>query len=407
MNVFESLRISPIINAAGSITPHSGSPIDPDVAEAMATASQVCFDIPELQGRACEIIVECTGAEAGMVTTGASAALLLGAAACMAGLDASRMGKLPDTAQMPHEFLVPYSHRNSYDHAVRAAGGRLIEVGVADRVVGVGIRDTEAWEIADAITENTAGVLYVARPDSRPALPLVVEVAHSAGLPVLVDAAAELPPVANLRHFIEQGADLVAFSGGKALKGPSGSGILCGRRRLIASALLQQLDLDYEYDQWQPPKQIIDKSELGRVPRNGIGRSCKPGKEQIVGLLLALQRFAATDDKLRLKYWSEIATALLSVLDHTPGLQARLVTDPDARGIPLVEVCIRADAGMNAVRVAAALRSATPSVRVDASKARHGILLLVPTCLHRNDVEPIGRTFRHVMELQRDEFISV
>ena len=398
MNVFESLNISRIINATGSITLHGGSPVDPEVSLAMATIAQECVDIAELQGRACEIIAGCTGAEAGMVTSGASAGLLLGAAACMAKLDAVRMNKLPDTAGMPNEFVIPHSHRNSYDHAVRAAGARLVEAGVADRVVGVGIRDTEVWEIEGAITAQTAGIFYVARPNSRPALPLVVEAAHKANLPVLVDAAAELPPSANLRRFIAEGADLVVFSGGKALGGPSGSGILCGRRPLIASALLQQLDLDYDYDTWQPPKQFFDKVELGCVPRNGIGRSCKPGKEQIAGLLLALTRFAAVDDDARLRPWSAIAGALVAALGNLPALSARIAPDPDGRRIPLVEVSIRSGSGIDALEVAQRLRSETPSIRVDTSKAHTGILMLVPTCLRDGDAEHIGQAFARVME---------
>jgi L-seryl-tRNA(Ser) seleniumtransferase len=396
-DVFESLNIQPIINAAGSITPHGGSPVDADIALGMAAAAQVSIDIAELQGRASEIIAQHTGAEAGMVTAGASAGLLLGAAACISGLDASRMDRLPDTAGMRNEFIVPRSHRNSYDHAIRAAGGRLVEVGVSDRLVGVGLRDTEAWEIERAITAQTAGVFYVARPGARPALPLVAEVSRRANVPIIVDAAAELPPLANLRRFVADGADLVVFSGGKALRGPSGSGILCGRRQLVASALLQNLDLDFEYDQWQPPTQLLDKSELGCVPRNGIGRSSKAGKEQIVGLLLALSRFAATDDASRLRAWTLLAEELLTTLVDLPELHARVVPDPDGRGIPLVEVSLGTDAGATAAEVAATLRAGTPSIRLDASRAQAGVLVLVPTCLRRGDVPHIGRGFARAL----------
>jgi D-glucosaminate-6-phosphate ammonia-lyase len=396
-DVFESLNIQPIINAAGSITPHGGSPVDADIALGMAAAAQVSIDIAELQGRASEIIAQHTGAEAGMVTSGASAGLLLGAAACIGGLDASRMDRLPDTAGMRNEFIVPRSHRNSYDHAIRAAGGRLVEVGVSDRLVGVGLRDTEAWEIERAITAQTAGVFYVARPGARPALPTIAEVSRRAKVPIIVDAAAELPPLANLRRFVADGADLVVFSGGKALRGPSGSGILCGRRDLVASALLQNLDLDFEYDQWQPPAQLVDKSELGCVPRNGIGRSCKAGKEQIVGLLLALSRFAATDDATRHRAWMMLAEELLTALVELPELHARVVLDPDGRGVPLVEVNIGAGAGATAAEVAATLRAGTPSIRVDASRAQAGVIVLVPTCLGRGDVPHIGRAFARAL----------
>jgi D-glucosaminate-6-phosphate ammonia-lyase len=391
IELFERLNASSIINATGTITLHGGSAIDADITMAMAAAAQTSFDMADLQGRASEIIAACTGAEAGIVTSGASAGLLLGAAACMTGLDAALMGKLPDTSGMRNEFVVAHSHRNSYDHAVRAAGATLVEAGVADRVVGVGIRDTEPWEIERAITPRTAGIFYVARPDSLPDLPQVVAVARKASLPVLVDAAAELPPKSNLRRFIEDGADLVVFSGGKALGGPSASGILCGRRRLIASALLQMLDLDYDFAAWQPPKHIIDKRELSHLPRNGIGRSCKVGKEQIVGLLLALSRFVATDDASRVRSLTIIASALLDRLQTLPSLRVRILSDPNRAHVPCVEVSVEGDG--RAAEICAMLRSGTPSVRVDASHANRGVLTLVPTCLKIGDAERIGDAF--------------
>ena len=157
----ESLGIAPIINAAGSVTHLSASPVAAGIAQAMAAAAQSSIDIADAQAHASGIIAELTGADAGIVTSGASAGLLLGAAACLAGLDAGAMDRLPDTSGMRNEFIVPRSHRNSYDHAVRAAGGRFVEAGVADRIVGVGVRDTEGWELEGAITERTAGFFYV------------------------------------------------------------------------------------------------------------------------------------------------------------------------------------------------------------------------------------------------------
>ena len=295
---------------------------------------------------------------------------------------------------MRNEFIVPRSHRNSYDHAVRAAGGRFVEAGVADRIVGVGVRDTEGWELEGAITERTAGFFYVARPDSRPALPEVAVIARRNRLPLLVDAAAELPPKGNLRRFIDEGADLVVFSGGKAIGGPMASGILCGRRSLIVSALLQQLDLDFEFSSWQPPASLIDKHELKCVPRNGIGRSCKVGKEQIVGLLLALETFAATPDAVREERLTLVAQSLLEALRTVPDLQARVVADEENRGVPRVEIKA---AGHDAQEVANRLRAGIPSVRLDASRARAGVLLLIPTCLSSADAVPIARAFARAL----------
>jgi D-glucosaminate-6-phosphate ammonia-lyase len=391
----ESLGIVPIINAAGSVTHLSASPIAADIAHAMAAAAQSSIDVGDAQGRASEIIARYTGAEAAMVTSGASAGLLLGAAACIAGLNAAAMDKLPDTAGLRNEFIVPRSHRNSYDHAVRAAGGRFVEVGVADRLVGVGVRDTEGWELEAAITDRTAGFFYVARPDSRPALSVVVDIARQHALPLLVDAAAELPPSSNLRRFIDEGADLVVFSGGKAIGGPMASGILCGRRALVASALLQQLDLDFEFDAWQPPSPLIDKHELKCVPRHGIGRSSKVGKEQIVGLLLALQAFVATPDAERETRSTHLVQALHTGLRGLPHLETRIVSDGEGRGVPRLEITVAATIGAQAL--ADRLRAGSPSVRVDTGRARSGVLLLVPTCLSTRDTSPIAEAFANAL----------
>lgn len=364
----------------------------------MADAAQYSIDIAELQGHASSQISEVTGADAGIVTSGAMAGLLLGAAACMAGLDPVKMGRLPDTAGMRDEFVVARSHRNSYDHGVRAAGARLIEVGLSDRLTGAGVRDTEAWEIDGAIGDRTAGILYLARADARPDLATVVRLAHARDIPVLVDAAAELPPAANLRRFIEAGADLVVFSGGKGIGGPSASGILCGRRRLVASALLQQLDLDYVSGDWQPPANLIDRQELAAVPRHGIGRGCKVGKEQIVGLLVALRRFSQDDDATRNQRWGAVVAALLDALEPLTAVRARRIEDAGHGNLPLVEIRLAPGVQQtSATQLAARLRAASPAVHVDSTNADAGVLILVPTCLRSEDVVPIASAFAHAL----------
>jgi L-seryl-tRNA(Ser) seleniumtransferase len=349
------------------------------------------------------VIAQFTGAEAGIVTSGASAGLLAGAAACMTGLDPDKMCRLPDTAGMRNEFVVSRSHRNSYDHGVRASGARFVEVGLADRLTGCGVRDTDVWEIERAITERTAGVLYLAGAEARPALAAVVRAAHAANVPVLVDAAARLPPAGNLRRFIEEGADLVVFSGGKGIGGPSASGILCGRRPLIGAALLQQLDLDYLYEDWDPPVNLIDKSALPGVPRHGIARSCKVGKEQITGLLAALERFAGEDDADRNRRFSVIVEALVAAIAGVPHLKVRVIHDAGQGDMPQVEVLVEPrTGGLTAVEVAARLRTATPAVHVDATNADHGLLVLVPTCLAVEDAAHIGRAFAQACSLSTD-----
>ncbi len=393
-DIFKRWRVERVINATGTVTRLGASRMDAAVVDAMAEASEWSVDIAELQGHASDLICSVTGAEAGIVTAGASAALLLGAAACIAGFDPSRMARLPDTAGMRNEFIVSRSHRNSYDHAVRAAGATLVEVGLPDRTTGAGVRDTEAWEYDAAIGERTAGILYLARADSLPHLAHVTSVAHARNIPVLVDAAAEVPPARNLRRFIEDGADLVAFSGGKGIGGPSASGILCGRKQWVGSALLQQLDLDFVSGEWRPPANLVDRGSLRGIPRHGIGRSCKVGKEQIAGLLTALDRFARLEDAVRNDLHAGIAAALMQALAGLPALRVRSVVDAAHGNLPLVEVRIAPGVnGHSAAALAARLRAATPAVHVDATNADRGFLTLAPTCLQLDDAPVIGAAF--------------
>jgi D-glucosaminate-6-phosphate ammonia-lyase len=308
-NIYEKLGVPTIINAKGPATRLSGGLMAESVSRAMQEATQHCVDMTELQTRASAIISEITGAEAGFVTSGAAAGLLLGTAACVAGLDPGKMNRLPNTSGMRNEIVVVRSQRNLYDHAIRTVGVKMVEVGLPDRYSGAGVRDAEAWEIADAINEKTAAIYYVANSRSKPTLNEVTEAAHGLDIPILVDAAGQIPPVENLRRFINEGADLVTFSGGKAIKGPQGSGILCGRRDLVSSAALQNLDQDIFFDQWVPPPGLFDKSIMKGLPQHGIGRACKVGKEQVVGLLVALKSFAESSvEDLHQKYLKTLET---------------------------------------------------------------------------------------------------
>ena len=392
--VYERLGVTPIINAFGTNTRLSGGLMTPEVAQAMVEASQYCVDMVELQARASEIIAEATGAEAGYVTSGAAAAMLLGLAATMTGLDPEKMNRLPDTSGMKSEIVVPRSHRNFYDRAARSLGARVVEVGLSDRFSGTGVRDVEAWEIAAAITERTAAIYYLAKPHSEPTLSEVVAVARARDVPVVVDAAAELPPPENLRRFTAEGADLVAFSGGKAIGGPQASGILAGRRDLIAAAALQNLDLDVFFDLFDPPPGFIDKSRLPGLPQHGIGRPCKVGKEEIVGLLTALRLFT-TGFAERGARWQRMAAALLSELQPIAALEVASAPDPRRTGIPLVAVRLRdRNDGLDLRRLVRRLEAGKPSLRCNISALAEGVLYLSPIALREDQLAAIAEKFR-------------
>ena len=364
----------------------------------MGEASQYCVDIAELQGRACEIIADITGAEAGYVTSGAAAGLLLGTAACVTGLDPVKMNRLPETTGMRNEVILARSHRNFYDHAIRSTGILLVEVGIADRFSGAGVRDAEPWEFAAAITDQTAAICYVAYNHTQPALPDVVAVAHEAGIPVVVDAAGQLPPASNLQRFISEGADLVAFSGGKTIGGPQSSGILCGRRDLVQAAALQHLDLDIHWEQWNPPAVLIDKERLPGAPQHGIGRPCKVGKEEIVGLLTALQRFVEEDPQERRQRWFELMTELHAALTSMPHSEAILVNDTKRFEIPVVHLQVDEDAlGKSALQVVCELQDGDPSIQANPSFVRDGIVAFGPLCLKVDEPSLIAERLAHVL----------
>ncbi|MFO0946790.1 MAG: aminotransferase class V-fold PLP-dependent enzyme [Planctomycetota bacterium] len=305
MGIYESFGVKPIINATGSVTRLGGAPMPSAVLEAYSEAAKLAVPVEQMQAAASRILAELTGTEAGLVTAGAASGLTLGAAAILARYDLSRMEQLPDADGFPREFLVAREQRNGYDHAVRAAGVRLVDVGFNEQVANAGVRRTEVWEYESAIRPCTAGVLYVLSPSSMPPLEELVSMAHRHGLPVLVDAAAEVPPRANLKAIAATGADLVAFSGGKAIRGPQSTGILCGRKDLIQSAALQMLDMDDHPVLWDPPGDWMDRTKIPGIPRHGIGRGFKVSKEEIVALLTALRLFVEGE------YDEEVSSYLL------------------------------------------------------------------------------------------------
>jgi L-seryl-tRNA(Ser) seleniumtransferase len=391
--VLARLGVPVVINACGPVTRLGGGVMHPDVAAAMAEASRVCVDMAALQGAASGVIARLTGAAAGIVTTGASAGVLLGAAACLAGLDPGRMNRLPAVPDGRREFIVVRSQRNMYDRALAVAGGVLVEVGIPDRFSGPGVRDADAWEIEDAIGPNTAGIYYLAQPQSLPALPAVTAVARRHGIPVLVDAAAQLPPVGHLRGFIADGADLVAFSGGKAIGGPQASGILCGRADLVASALMQMLDMDVAFDAWTAPAAFAPLAQLRGLPHHGIGRSCKAGKEEIAGLIAALERFAADDPDARREGWAAVLREAMAAAGTPPGLSLSLLDDARRNPVPLLQV--RADGGAPAAaRLAARLRQGTPPIHCQTGRIADGVLLFSPVALAPGQAAAIGARLR-------------
>ena len=397
-DVLNKYLLQPVINASGSVTRLGGAPMPQAVIDVMAEMAQHTVPLDVLQGIACRAIASATRTEAGLVTAGAAAGLTLGAAGILTRWDRLRMESLPDTGGFANEFVVSREHRSGYDHAVRAAGAKLIEVGFNDIVSGAGVRRTEIWEYEAAFGASTAGVLYVLAPGSVPSLSAVVDLAHKHHLPVLVDAAAELPPRSNLTEISATGADLVVFSGGKSIRGPQSSGILAGRRDLVGPAFVQMMELDEHPQLWVPPPELVDLQMLaGGPPRHGLGRGLKVSKETIIGLLTALELFRSGI------YDVEVARQR-SVLERIAGaLQGLAVSctieDPDdSESSPLLEIALdEAGLGLTAFDVCRRLREGKPPIYPGHARLAQGALLIQPLHLDEQAGSEISRRLIEVI----------
>jgi len=398
MGIFERLGVQSIINVTGSVTRLGGAPMPSDVVSAYGEAALQSVPMDELQAAASRSIARATGAESGLVTNGAAGALMLGAAAILTRLDIQRMEVLPDSSRFPHEFLIAREQRNGYDHAVRAAGVKFIEVGFHEPVAGSGVRRCEPWEFAGAVGPNTAGVLYVYDVNARPQLCDVVQVAHEQQLPVLVDAAGELPPRANLTSIIQSGADLVAFSGGKGIRGPQATGILAGRRELISAAALQMLDMDDYFELWDPPVDLIDKSKLKGMPRHGIGRALKVSKEQIASLIVALELFQSGAYDRHAVVARGYLERISATLNGRP-VSCRILGDEDGQSIPRLEIALSGrNARDRAFDICRRLRRGTPPIYVGHGQLEQGVLVVHPLHLNEEQTEIVRQRLFEVLD---------
>jgi L-seryl-tRNA(Ser) seleniumtransferase len=272
---------------------------------------------------------------------------------------------------------------------LRASGAHLVDIGHNDRATGAGVRGIEAWEIEAAITPRTAAFAFAAHPTNVGDLPLVVGVCKAKKIPVIVDAAAQLPPKSNLKRFFELGADLVAFSGGKAIGGPQASGILAGRRHLVGAALAQQLDMDVPPATWSPPE-LIDLKAMKGIPHHGLGRGFKAGKEEIVGLVAALERFAAADDEA-------INAALEQRLQRIArelgtACPKNLMSARETGRVPQLHLTVKDPHEMSR-----RLQAGEPPVHLSERHAAHGVLIVDPQALRPEDDAALIAALRRVL----------
>lgn len=275
-NIYQQLGISTIINASGSMTELGGSVMNPIVAQAMASASQHYVHLPSMKKNLEERLANILGVEGVHFCAGASAGLILSVAACMTGTNDKRIKRLPDTADIPHIFLTPSVHRNKFDHAIQVAGGKI-------EVFGNNKEEFEKLVSRKEVAAVYFTLSWFCQGDYL-SIPEAAEIAHQYNKAVVVDAAAQVPPIQNFKRFLTEGADLVVFSGGKTIKGPQVSGLIIGK------------------------KPLIEACQLNNSPNiQTIGRGMKVSKEEIVALYIATLIYLERDhDRDQLQWKNQL-----------------------------------------------------------------------------------------------------
>lgn len=346
-SIYERFGVPGVINAAGKMTALGGTAQHEDVARAQSEAALSHVDLAALRTRAGELIAERTGAEAASVTTGAASGIAIATAAVVAGAEPERVARLPDSDGWTNRVLIQGGHWISFgapvEQMVRIGGGRPEMVGSRNEV--------PEELLANALDDGTpvAALLYVQSHHSEQermvGLERCVELAHAVDVPVIVDAAAE----EDLRRYVAIGCDLVTYSGGKAFGGPT-VGFIAGRRDLI---------------------------EACEAQTRGIARPMKVGKEQIAGLLVALERYEARNEAAELERRRRVNATISAALDGVAAADASL--HPDEAGRPIERVAIRAVDGAFDVReLVTFLEAGRPSIRTRNHHLDEGVVFLDP-----------------------------
>ena len=285
--LYRSIGVRPVINARGTFTIITGSQTLPEVKQAMDEASRCYVQMDELMEGVGKRLAELTEAEWGIVTNGCCAALTHCTTACLAGTNPERMQRLPDLTGLKSEVIIPEYSRNVYDHAIRMVGVNIIEV-------------KERSELESAFNERTAMVYILAGPgDTGPlGTQAVSEVARRHNVPVIVDAAAEVLTVPNVH--LQRGATAVAYSGGKCIRGPQSAGLLLGEKNLLQAA-------------W-----------ANSAPHHAFGRSLKVGKEEIMGMLAAVEMWKKRDYEAETRQWQNWLEQISTSVKRVDGVTTRI-----------------------------------------------------------------------------------
>ena len=333
-NVYKDLGIKPVINAKSWVTIYGGSIMRPEVIKSIQEASSVFVDLEELHNVAGEFVSKVCGSEMSIVTSGCATSIVLMAAASITGKDKDKISKIPHTQGMKNEILIHEGQRNNYDKAFETPGGVLVEY--------------DNNNLEEKINEKTCAIAYVIAPffDEGLGLSETIEIAHKNKLPLLLDAAAELPPRENLTKFISMGVDAVGFSGGKGIGGPQSTGILTGKKELIEAAKLHSF-------------------QNLHTTKAAIGRPMKVTKENIVGFVTALKLFIEDDEVAEKHFWYKKAESLMSKLKAKEGLKVFIDDEYPNRQGPTVVISFESNyKGPKSEKIMEVLSKSDPKIYV-------------------------------------------
>lgn len=364
-SVYTRIGVKPFINLTATYTINGGTLTLPEVKKAMDEASYFSVNLDELMEKAGERVASLLGVESAIVTSGAAAALTCATSAALAGGDPERMQHLPDMSWfekqgLPFEVIMPKESRNAYDHAIRSTGIKLIEISTRE-------------EFHAALSKRTAlvAVLGTGEPKGKIRLEEMAEAAHKLGIPVLVDGAAELPLKPN--PFLSRGADLVAYSGGKILRGPQCAGLLLGRKDLIRAA-------------W-----------MNCAPHHGQGRAMKVGKEEVMGMVAAIETWATTRDiKAEYRTWESWFAEISAAVTKVPGVRTKVNPPAGASPFPVMEIAWDPErVGLTAGQIYDMLMNGEPRIQSHASGEGHSFIVR-PVSMKPEHVKPVARRFHEI-----------
>lgn len=358
---FRELGVRPFINAAGTYTAMTASLMPPEVMEAINYASRHYVMLDELHDKVGQQIAALVRSEGAMVTSGAASALTLGTAAVLTGKDQQKIVDLPNLAGMKSEVIIQKAHRFGYDHAVRNCGVRLVEVETPD-------------ELERAIGDKTAMMLFynAAAPPGPISDEEFVRLGKKHGIPTFNDAAADVPPVENFWKYTGMGFDLVAFSGGKGIRGPQSAGLLLGRKDLIEAARLNA-----------PPN------------GNTVGRGMKVNKEEMLAMLVALELFVRKDHALENREFERRAELIRSSVAAVPGVKAEVFVPPVSNHVPHVRISWAGGDEAAATGAVKAMRDGEPSIGIRSEK---DALVVGVWMMQPGEDKIVARRLRQVLE---------